>query len=98
MTEVTAKIPLPRMLGEKETMESLRHWKVTFKTYYRRDSVFKIFLTTVGQWDPEQDNYGLAAETTGQKRTAEVLYEDLISFMEVISVQHIYQILIVLIK
>ena len=40
---VAAKIPLPRMLGEKETMESLKHWKVTFKTYYRRDSVFKIF-------------------------------------------------------
>ena len=39
------------MLAVKETMESLKHWKVTFKTYYRRDSFFKIFLTTVNAWN-----------------------------------------------
>ena len=82
---VAAKIPLPRMLAEKETMESLKHWKVTFKTYYRRDSVFKVFLTTVTTWNPTAEHFGLAADPNDAARTAAVMAEDLKSFLEVIS-------------
>ena len=51
------KLPPPRQLTQSETLDSLDHWKSSFKNYFRRDSVFKQFLNC--KWDPSKENYGL---------------------------------------
>ena len=71
------KVPMPRQLGDEETMESLQHWKVTFRNYFRRDDYFNVFLPSDVQWNPAEANYGLQAETTGLKREPAVLKNDL---------------------
>ena len=55
------KLPPPRQLTQKETLDSLDHWKSIFKSYFRRDSVFKQFLASNCTWNPARDNYGLLA-------------------------------------
>ena len=79
------KVPMPRQLGDEETMESLQHWKVTFRNYFRRDDYFNVFLPSDVQWNPAEANYGLQAETTGLKREAAVLKNDLVAFLETIA-------------
>ena len=54
------KSPPPRPLSQKETLDSLNHWKTIFRNYYRRDSSFKQFLKSDCQWDFKQPNYALA--------------------------------------
>ena len=79
------KVPMPRQLGDDENLESLQHWKVTFRNYFRRDDYFNVFLPAAFTWNPAEANYGLAAETTGLKRSAEVLKNDLVAFLETIA-------------
>ena len=55
------KIPPPRHLNQIESLDSLNHWKTIFRNYFRRDSIFKQFLSSTSTWDPTQANYGLAA-------------------------------------
>ena len=54
------KLPPPRQLTQSETLDSLDHWKSSFKNYFRRDSVFNQFLNC--KWDPSEENYNLRAE------------------------------------
>ena len=79
------KVPMPRQLGDDENLESLQHWKVTFRNYFRRDDYFNVFLATNFTWNPAAADYGLTAETTGLKRTAVVLKNDLVAFLETIA-------------
>ena len=53
------KLPPPRALTQNETLDSLDHWKSIFKSYFRRDSVFKQFLESGCKWDPALANYEL---------------------------------------
>ena len=50
--EISVRVPQPRQLGENETIESLKHWRMAFRNYYRRDSYFKTFLDSSLTWDP----------------------------------------------
>ena len=56
------KLPPPRQLTQKETLDSLDHWKAIFRSYFRRDSIFKQFLATNMTWNPASENFGLSAE------------------------------------
>ena len=76
---------MPRQLQEQETTESLHHWFVTFRNYFRRDDLYKQFLHTTFVWDPTAVDYGLSAEDTGMKRTAALLKEDLVAFLEILA-------------
>ena len=37
----------------------MSHWETTFKTFYKRDDTYKIFLKKDSEWDPSKDNFGL---------------------------------------
>ena len=60
-----------------ETLESLTHWKTSFRTFYKRDECYKIFFKPGTRWDPNQSNYGLQDEPDGEQRSPADLCEDL---------------------
>ena len=82
-----SKVPIPRQLAEKETFESLKHWKTCFRSFYRRDSYFAFFLRSNTKWDSSKEYYGFtdSTEADGLKRTAIDLNDDLIAFLNIIS-------------
>ena len=82
---MAVKISPPRQLGEKETLETLTHWKSQVRNYFRRDEFYKVFISSAKKWSPDRANYGLVEETAGLKRTAEDLKEDLIAFLTTLS-------------
>ena len=53
------KLPPPRQLNQSETLDSLDHWKSIFKSYFRRDTIFKQFVDSACTWDPTKDDYDL---------------------------------------
>ena len=65
--QITTQVrnPPPRMLTPNETLQTLNHWKTSFRTYYRRDSFYKGFLLPAATWDPAADNYGQADDLQG---------------------------------
>ena len=54
--------PPPRMLTNHETLQTLNHWKTSFRTYYRRDSYYKGFLLPDAAWNSTAANYGQTAD------------------------------------
>ena len=75
-----ARTPPPRPLGAKETLESLTHWKTTFRTFYKRDDTYKHFIKEETNWDPSDDAYyGQVDEvaTSTLKRKKAEMKEDL---------------------
>ena len=72
-----ARTPPPRPLGSKETLDTLTHWKTTWKTFYKRDDSYKYFVKETTTWDPSHLNYGQVDETDGLKRKAADMKEDL---------------------
>ena len=79
------KIPPPRPLASKETLQSLQQWFRTFRQYYKRDDQFKFFTLPTTTWDPTRENYGFAVETTGLKRSAEEMKEDCQDFLHALA-------------
>ena len=79
------KIPPPRPLASKETLQSLQQWFRTFRQYYKRDDQFKFFTLPTTIWDPTRDNFGFAVETTGLKRSAEEMKEDCQDFLHALA-------------
>ena len=55
------RTPPPRALSQKETLDSLDHWKTLFRNFYRRDTSFKQFLRSDCRWNFSAANYGLQA-------------------------------------
>ena len=53
------RTPPPRPLAQKETLDSLDHWKTLFRNFYRRDTSFKQFLKNDCRWSFSSPNYGL---------------------------------------
>ena len=72
------KTPPPRPLVQTETLDTLNHWKTTFRNYFRRDSIYIQFLATDCKWNSQEQNYGLA-EANGM--TAAERKESLIDFL-----------------
>ena len=75
------RTPPPRPLGTAETLESLTHWKTTFRTYFKRDETYKIFLREAATWDPLAVNFAQRAENGGLERTAAEMKEDLVDLL-----------------
>ena len=81
--QLSVKVPQPRQLGENETIESLRHWRMAFRNYYRRDTYYQGFFRSTLTWDPNAANYGFEdeGEDSTHNRSAEELKDDLIAFL-----------------
>ena len=77
--------PPPRQLGTAETLESLTHWETTFRTYFKRDDAYKPLLRKSTVWNPMEGNYGQIAETSGLKRTAAEVKEDLVDLLSTLA-------------
>ena len=77
--------PPPRQLRTAETLESLTHWETTFRTYFKRDDAYKPLLRKSTVWDPMVGNYGQIAETSGLKRTAAEVKEDLVDLLSTLA-------------
>ena len=73
----TSRTPSPRQLQANESLESLTHWRTTFKTFYKKDDSYRVFFQPRMQRDPKKDNYGLQNENDGFKHEADELCEDL---------------------
>ena len=80
----TTKQPMPRQLGMAENMRTLRHWWGTLRNYYRLCDINGYFLNDTLTWNPGAEDYALAAEATGLKRTLAILKQDLVAFLETI--------------
>ena len=79
------RTPPPRPLGAAETLESLTHWETTFRTFFKRDDAYKPLIRKTATWDPNAANYGQVAESTGLKRTAAEVMEDLVDLLSTLA-------------
>ena len=78
MARNVARNPPPRQLNNKETLETLTHWETTFRTFYKRDDVYKYFFKPGISWDPSEQYYGLQDDNEGSNpRKKDELCEDL---------------------
>ena len=78
MARNVARNPPPRQLNNKETLETLTHWETTFRTFYKRDDVYKYFFKPGISWDPSEQYYGLRDDNEGSNpRKKDELCEDL---------------------
>ena len=80
-----AKTPPLRPLGKHETLESLTHWRTTFRTFYKRDDTYRSLIRGTATWDPAAANYGQVAETEGLKRNAADMKEDLDDLLHILA-------------
>ena len=85
VTITTARMPTPRHLEDKESVESINHWWSTFRNYYRRDKFVGGFLKSTAKWDPAKPQHGFVDETEGLKRAKADIEDDFMGFMETIS-------------
>ena len=76
MARNSTRTPPPRQLGNKETLESLLHWRTTFKTFYKKDDTYKRFFKANTKWDHCSPNYGLQDDEE-ENRLAPDLADDL---------------------
>ena len=84
MTRNISRTPPPRQLGTKETLESLTHWQNSFRTFYKRDDVYKRFFKSTISWDSKNPNYGFEADADVDK-TAEDIAEDFMDLLNTLS-------------
>ena len=56
------KLPPPRQLGQKETLDSLDQWKNQFRIFYKRDETLTEFFRPGARWNSTQLSYGLTGE------------------------------------
>lgn len=80
-----SRTPPPRQLTANESLESLNHWRSTFRTFYKRDDAYRRFFRSDFNWNPKAVNYGLQEETDGLKRSAADLKEDLIDLLNTLA-------------
>ena len=69
-----------RKLEQKETLQTLNHWKGVFTNYYRRCQFYGYFLTPNVKWD-DSVHRGFDQETGGLKRNPATLAADLTGFL-----------------
>ena len=66
MAKNFSRNPPPRQLGNKETLESLSHWQTSFKTFYKRDDIYKRFFKPDMNWNAAETNYGFVDDLEGE--------------------------------
>ena len=75
----------PRRLEQKETLQSLNHWKSVFRNYYRRCSYYGLFLLPSTTWDNSPTRGFTSAEESGLKRDIPTLIADLDGFLDCVA-------------
>ena len=88
MTETIHSQPkalLPRKLEERETPQTLNHWKSVFVNYYRRCQFYGFFLQPGVIWSNEVNHGFTTPEVNGLKRPVETLSFDLEGFLACLS-------------
>ena len=84
MTEHTQNQPralAPRKLEQRETLNSLNHWRTVFLNYYRRCPFYGYFLRPGLTWNNDRTRGFTANEADGLKRTPAILASDLEGFL-----------------
>ena len=79
------RTPPPRQLGSEETLETLTHWRTTFKTFFKRDETYKVFVKEDATWDPSSPNYNQTQEVAGLQRSPGAMMEDLVDLLNILS-------------
>ena len=86
MSVLHARTPPPRQLGAKETLDTLTHWRTTFRTFYKRDDAYRHFIKETSTWDPSDANYNQVDEgAAGLKRKAADMKEDLVDLLSTLA-------------
>ena len=75
----------PRKLEQKETLQSLNHWKCMLVNYYRRCQFYSYYLAPNISWTNELNRGFIRAETSGLKREPDMLASDLNGFLSTIA-------------
>ena len=73
------------LLGANETLESLTHWRTTFRTSYKRDDYYRSLIRDSAAWNPSEANNAQVVETVGMKRSAADMKEDLLDLLHTVA-------------
>ena len=87
MSETSHTLPralAPRKLEQTESLQSLNHWQIVVKNYFRRCPYYSYFLAPGLKWDNSQNRGFTVDEETGLKRSPASLASDLEGFLSTI--------------
>ena len=59
---MSIRMPPPRGLNQKETLESLDQWKTQCKNFYRRDDAFRPLFREHVTWNATEQNFGFQGQ------------------------------------
>ena len=77
----TPKVPYPRQLTKKETLDSLSHWQTSVRNYFRRFPEYSNFFKRSSKW-VQSSNYGFTGEDKlEQVDNLEALLDTLATFL-----------------
>ena len=77
----TPKVPYPRQLTKKETLDSLSHWQTSVCNYFRRLPEYSNFFKRSSKW-VQSSNYGFTGEDKlEQVDNLEALLDTLATFL-----------------
>ena len=75
----------PRKLEQTESLQTLNHWRTVVKNYFRRCQFYSFFLRPGLTWTSSGTRgFTINSETSGLKRSPEVLASDLEGFLSTI--------------
>lgn len=75
------KVPYPRQLTKKETLDSLSHWQTSVRNYYRRFDEYAEFFKRTSTWTTAR-NYGFTGQNVEDRAdNLECLLDSLASFL-----------------
>lgn len=75
------KVPYPRQLTKKETLDSLSHWQTSVRNYFRRFDYYANFFKRTSTWT-QNANYGFTGEGSEEKAdNLESLLDTIASFL-----------------
>lgn len=78
----TPKVPYPRQLTKRETLDSLSHWQTSVRNYFRRFPEYCDFFKRSISWSPNSENYGFSGESAADHAdNLEALLDTLATFM-----------------
>ena len=82
MDRATPKVPYPRQLTKKETLDSLSHWQTSVKNYFKRFPYYAQYFKRTCTWTKANDNYGFTGNDAAEKAdNLETLLDTLAGFL-----------------
>ena len=90
MDRATPKVPYPRQLTKKETLDSLSHWQTSVKNYFKRFPYYAQYFKRTCTWTKANDNYGFTGNNAAEKAdNLETLLDTLAGFLPGPYITHI---------